>query len=74
MIYSVLPAEGSLLKLIKSMCPYQWGKSLLALAVNVHKRASVVGDFTYHEEFVYNNMSVGIWNLSWYIRLYGRYF
>lgn len=52
MIYSVLPAEGSLLKLIKSMCPYQWGKSLLALAVNVHKRASVVGDFTYHEEFV----------------------
>lgn len=42
-IYPVLPAEGSLLKLIESMHLYQWGKILLTLAVNVHKRASVVG-------------------------------
>lgn len=40
-IYSVLPAEGSLLKLIESVHLYQWGKILLTL--NVHKRASVVG-------------------------------
>lgn len=47
-IYSVLPAEGALLKLIKSMCLYQWGKSLLT----VHNRASVVAGSTYHKELV----------------------
>jgi hypothetical protein len=46
MIYSVLPAEGALLKLIKSR------KLLLTLGVNVLNRASVVGDCTYSEEFV----------------------
>lgn len=50
MIYSILPVEGSLLKLIKSM--HLSVGSLFTLAVNVHNRTSVIGDFTYREQFV----------------------